>query len=419
MQVEPVSPERPLENSTDPVVRIEITEGTEIVFRPERCSETDVAAVPERGSSPETEFIERLAAPETCDEDDDESVLVAAQGQSSPLTVRTPHQRRVRRWLFTAAIVVLVAVIVASMSEISELVSSEDNSVAGANGDDPGPEPEGLGQRKPPTPPPARETTELAELRRGDDADMLLTLNVQEIDDQNRRVALALRNGPITEGHVTVVNLWATYCGPCKSELPGLKAMFEESGWGDEVRFVPVLDSDSRDTVWARNEFLPKMPATEHFLVDQDGRVRDALRRFVKVPKKSRKEIVVKGSKEPRKQLPLPVTVVFDCQRDLRQLYPGALLEPDLLALRGQIDQLRKELGTSYCKPQPKRKAAVSSIVVEPKPELRARCGDGECTRPEESETNCCECLECPDTDRCIQESGAPRCIPTTGNLKL
>lgn len=398
------SPEPPPENSTDPVVRLEITEGTDIIVRPERIGETEVAAVPERVSSPDTEFVERGVASDTFV---DEASMwgAASQGQSSPMTGRTPRQRRVRRWLFTGAIVVLVAVIVASLSEISELVRAEEKDHKTAERGD------GLvpqeSQSPPPAPRPVRETTELADLpRRGEEADVLLGLTVQAITDDNRRVDVALRSGPIAERRVTVVNLWATYCEPCKRELPGLKAMFEESGWGEEVRFVPVLDSDSRDSVWARDEFLPKMPATEHFLVDQEGRLRAALRRFIKGSKK-----------EKKKDLALPITVVFDCQRDLRQLYPGALLEPDVVALRGQLEQLRNELSTGYCKPR-RRKPATPATPVEAKSEPRPRCGDGRCVPPEES-TNCCDCMTCPDTDICMQEGGAPRCIPTTGNLKL
>lgn len=44
-----------------------------------------------------------------------------------------------------------------------------------------------------------------------------------------------------------VLNFWATWCGPCKSEMPGFNRLYEQ--YKDRVNFVLVNVSDSEKTV--------------------------------------------------------------------------------------------------------------------------------------------------------------------------
>jgi peroxiredoxin len=92
-------------------------------------------------------------------------------------------------------------------------------------------------------------------------------------------------------GQVVLINFWASWCGPCKQELPHLNRLHDKyrsagfvmlgvnidddaklgaataARWG--IKFPVLLDADKAVT---RQYDLGAMPAT--VLVDRDGRVR-------------------------------------------------------------------------------------------------------------------------------------------------
>lgn len=56
-------------------------------------------------------------------------------------------------------------------------------------------------------------------------------------------------------GKPIVVNFWATWCGPCKSELPAFNSLFSE--YGNDITFMMVNMTDgSRDTVDGVKSFV-------------------------------------------------------------------------------------------------------------------------------------------------------------------
>ncbi|MEP9381898.1 TlpA disulfide reductase family protein [Nocardioides sp. KR10-350] len=71
-------------------------------------------------------------------------------------------------------------------------------------------------------------------------------------------------------GRVTVVNVWASWCGPCRDEVP-LIARFARR-WAS--RGVQVVTVDSRDGVSTAREFLADVGATSLLAVhDPKGRL--------------------------------------------------------------------------------------------------------------------------------------------------
>lgn len=69
-------------------------------------------------------------------------------------------------------------------------------------------------------------------------------------DDSKNEVKLSEKFGkPV------IVNFWATWCGPCKSEMPAFDKLYKE--YGDKVEFMMVNQTDgARDTMEGVKEFI-------------------------------------------------------------------------------------------------------------------------------------------------------------------
>jgi peroxiredoxin len=99
-----------------------------------------------------------------------------------------------------------------------------------------------------------------------------------------------LRLGEL-RGRVVLVNFWATWCGPCKIEMPHLNRLYEKYRSAGFVLLGINIDEDPRqavalatrmglkfpvlldtDKAVSRRYALDSMPAT--VLVDRDGKVR-------------------------------------------------------------------------------------------------------------------------------------------------
>lgn len=72
------------------------------------------------------------------------------------------------------------------------------------------------------------------------------------------------------EGHPAVVNVWASWCGPCRAEMPVLQRVALDRG--REIAFIGVNLKDDRG---AAERFLRRAPLSFPSYEDPDGEIYD------------------------------------------------------------------------------------------------------------------------------------------------
>lgn len=116
-------------------------------------------------------------------------------------------------------------------------------------------------------------------------------------------------------GEVVVINVWASWCAPCRAEAPDLQALWEEFE-GQGVQFVGL---DTRDTDAAAKAFVEAYEITYPNVIDTDGRL----------------QLLFSDSLPPQA---IPSTVVIDPQGRVAGRILGRVSEA---TLRGLIESAR------------------------------------------------------------------------------
>lgn len=128
----------------------------------------------------------------------------------------------------------------------------------------------------------------------------------RRLDSLDGRSTLELAS---LEGTPTVMNFWATWCAPCRAELPAFQAVHQELG--DEVRFLGVNVERGGD---AAQDYLDELGIDFEQYVDPDGSLLT--------------ELDVIG---------LPVTLVVDAEGTVVEHHIGALDEDSLRDLLSDV----------------------------------------------------------------------------------
>lgn len=118
-----------------------------------------------------------------------------------------------------------------------------------------------------------------------------------------------------TDGKVTVVNFWATWCTPCREEQPALQAVWERLADNGDVAMVGI---NYRDDPAAARAWLREFGVTYPSIEDRYGE---------------------QGNDWPG-FLGLPATYVADASGELRYRFYGAVGEDELIDI---VEELRSE----------------------------------------------------------------------------
>ena len=136
-----------------------------------------------------------------------------------------------------------------------------------------------------------------------------------------REVPLALFSGDTLRlsdlyGQVVVLNFWASWCGPCVTEMPAFERVYNEY----RERGVTFLGIDTQDVELAAKAFADRIDVTYPLGVDESGRL-----------------AVEFGQVGSDGVFALPTTVILGADGRVVRTWVGALRED---VLRGFLDAL-------------------------------------------------------------------------------
>ncbi|MBA2473174.1 MAG: TlpA family protein disulfide reductase [Pseudonocardiales bacterium] len=115
-------------------------------------------------------------------------------------------------------------------------------------------------------------------------------------------------------GKVVVLNIWGSWCGPCRAEMPGLQRVYDQT-WNSGVQFLGI---DVRDEVRsAPQDFVRNLGITYPSIYDPPGRSLLALQGY------------------PRSVV--PSTIVLDRQHRVAAVFLAAVREADLLPVVARL----------------------------------------------------------------------------------
>ncbi len=105
-------------------------------------------------------------------------------------------------------------------------------------------------------------------------ASYLIAASAGELSGQAPGFALESRDGSVVSldelrGDVVMVNFWATWCGPCREEMPHLEALYQRYG---DLGFTLLGVNVEEDSSGA-DEFLAETPVSFPILFDPGNEV--------------------------------------------------------------------------------------------------------------------------------------------------
>jgi peroxiredoxin len=74
-------------------------------------------------------------------------------------------------------------------------------------------------------------------------------------------------------GKAVIINLWASWCGPCRAEMPAMQTVFEK--YADEDFTILAVNATNQDDISSARAFASELGLSYPILLDVNGIVSD------------------------------------------------------------------------------------------------------------------------------------------------
>lgn len=78
------------------------------------------------------------------------------------------------------------------------------------------------------------------------------------------------------QGKAVLVNVWASWCGPCRAEMPAMERIYQE--YKDDGFTILAVNATNQDSLPNAQAFVDEYQLTFPILLDQDGAVGEMYR---------------------------------------------------------------------------------------------------------------------------------------------
>ncbi len=96
--------------------------------------------------------------------------------------------------------------------------------------------------------------------------------DIATVDMQGNKVTLSQYRGK-----VVILNFWATWCPPCREEMPSMEALHKALSDKGLVMLAVNVEENGKDAV---GEFLKKTPYSFPILLDEDAAIQNTYKVF-------------------------------------------------------------------------------------------------------------------------------------------
>jgi peroxiredoxin len=110
----------------------------------------------------------------------------------------------------------------------------------------------------------------IVELAQGSSPDRLPTMNAPAPNFELKNISDEVVSFDEYRGKPVLLNFWATWCAPCRIEMPVFQDSFDE--YGGDLSVIAINNAESKEDV---QDFVDEFGLTFDFLLDPDAEIQE------------------------------------------------------------------------------------------------------------------------------------------------